>query len=72
MNSCLPLPAHPWTAAAGTDKLLLAALLSPCRGGRHPKEELPLSTQFLHITTFFWQPADWELGLSGGSSLVLL
>lgn len=66
MNSCLPLPAHPWTAAASTDKLLLAALF------RYPKEELALSTQFLHTTIIFWQPADWEFGLSSvshGSSL---
>lgn len=68
VNSCLPLPAHP-------GQLLLAALLSPCHGDRHPKQELALSTQFLNNAVFFWQPADWELGLSSvsyGSSLVLL
>lgn len=75
MNSCLPLPAHPWTAAASTHKLLLAALFSLWGGGRHPKEELALSTQFLHTIFVFWQPGDWELGLSSvswGFSLVLL
>lgn len=76
MNSCLPLPAHPWTAAAGTHKLFLTALFSPWHGDMYPEEELALSTQFLHtIIFFFWQPADWEVGpssVSYGSSLVLL